>query len=110
MRRKLLGNQDLPIADSMLKLAGLLRAEGKLDEAESFFRESLAIRRKLLRAQVFPQVFPIDSHRRFAKNDAHCSGCALRSSLGEGERCGSDRIVMLVGKSGECEMNNIVVR
>jgi serine/threonine protein kinase/tetratricopeptide (TPR) repeat protein len=47
IRRKLLGNDNLPMADSLLSLAQVLVQVGKLDQAESLCRESLAIRRKL---------------------------------------------------------------
>jgi serine/threonine protein kinase/tetratricopeptide (TPR) repeat protein len=47
IRRKLLGNDSLPVADSLLSLAQVLVQLGKLDGAESLCRESLAIRRKL---------------------------------------------------------------
>ena len=47
MQKKLLGNEHPSVASSLSNLAGLLRDEGKLGEAEGSFREALAIRRKL---------------------------------------------------------------
>jgi tetratricopeptide (TPR) repeat protein len=47
IRRKLLGNEHLQVAQTLEALARFLQDQGKLTEAEEMFREALAIRRKL---------------------------------------------------------------
>ena len=48
MIRKLLGNENLEVAYALNDLALVLEAQGKLPEAETMFREELAMCRKLL--------------------------------------------------------------
>ena len=48
MRRKLLGSESLPVANSLSLLGICLAHQNKLAEAEARFRESLQIRRELL--------------------------------------------------------------
>ncbi len=47
VQRKLFGDEDVAVAESLSSLAGLLRVEGRLSEAEKLHREALAIRRKV---------------------------------------------------------------
>ena len=47
IRRKLHGNEHLAVADSLLRLAGILNNPGKRAEAEALAREALAMSRKL---------------------------------------------------------------
>jgi tetratricopeptide (TPR) repeat protein len=46
---KVLGEEHQDVAASLNNLAALLRAQGKYDDAESLYQESLAIRRKVCR-------------------------------------------------------------
>ncbi|HOX59984.1 MAG TPA: serine/threonine-protein kinase, partial [Candidatus Paceibacterota bacterium] len=48
MRKKLLGNEDRQVAQSLAGLAEVLQQQGKLAEAEAMHREALAMRKKLL--------------------------------------------------------------
>ena len=48
IQRAALGPQDLTVANTDLDLANLLQGRGKYDEAEAMFRESLAIRERVL--------------------------------------------------------------
>jgi eukaryotic-like serine/threonine-protein kinase len=48
IRKKLYGNESIPVAESLNRLANTLQFENKLEEAEKLAQQSLAIRRKLL--------------------------------------------------------------
>ena len=47
IRRKVAGDDDLKIAETLGFLAVILREQGKLTEAEAMFRDVLATQRKL---------------------------------------------------------------
>jgi tetratricopeptide (TPR) repeat protein len=82
MQRKLLGEQHPDIASSLNNLAQVLRERARLTEAETMFRDALAMRKKLLRddhpdvtASLFDLARVLHDQRKLAEAEASIREC-----------------------------------